>query len=305
MIFGVLNSTMFPCPRTHKLHVYKLAAGFVQNGYVFEEINSVDRLKYLGANDILYVSSHFAVDITHRFISGVLENMLHKVLSNTKCKLLFWNFHTTPCIDRWSEFSSRSLHLGEDMEDSYIDTEMVLVAFRRLYQVHKLKYSSPFLNSYAPLGKLQKIYDFQFAGSNYKSELTQFCNKNYKSFIRISPPIMDEIQRINSFGQSRVNLVFHSTANVNKGIIVERFPESISLGGVIAHDHPGISEKYGKVDSFFKVNTAEDLVEVHEFISRLSESDYANLREISYDVWDRSDLSYFDQAKKIILGIGG
>jgi len=301
MIIALLNSLDYPCPRTHYLHVKKFLTGFAQNGYSMIEIKSLHRIDQLSENDILYISSHFSIYPIYRH-AKFLENRLFNALKKTKCKIIFWNFHTTLNILRWKSFDERSIHVSEDIYDEYVHEEKLLFDFRECYNVHNLRYSSILTTDIKiPLDLIERDYIFQFVGSNYKNDFTTFCKNNYKSFIKITPPSIDEIIRINSFRKSKINLVFHSNANIKKGIIVERFPEAISYGGIILHDHPRIVEKFENIESFFYIKDLDDLVDVYEKISSLSENDLSNMREISYKTWVKSNLSYKYEANKIII----
>ncbi|MDR8524424.1 hypothetical protein [Shewanella fidelis] len=302
MIFSLLDTKVFPCPRTHKLHLKKLASGFVQSGANFIELEEVSGLGHLSKNDVVYISNHFSVDPLHRPFKKHLEIKLVDILRKTKCKIIFWNFHTTSNFELWEEFNERAIHLGENMSDEYINEEDVLVQFRKKYNVHKLRYSSPYENVSLNLEKRE--FDFQFVGSNYQQKFIEHVSKNYNSFVRIAPPIVNEVLRVNSFHNSLINLVFHSSANIKKGIIVERFPEAISLGGIVLHDHPEIEREFGHVDSFYYVNSISDIDNAFKKVSALSESDINELRFLSRRAWLDSDLSYKKQALKIIKYLG-
>lgn len=302
MIFSLLNSKLFPCPRTHKLHLSKFGNGFTQNGANFIELSDSDSLFYLSKNDIVYISNHFSVDPLHRPFKHYLEQKLVAILRKTQCKLVFWNFHTTSNFDLWQEFSDRAIHLGENMSDDYIQEEDVLVQFRKKYNIHKLRYSSPYEK--VNLNFNQRAYDFQFVGSRYQENFIKHVTQSYNSFIKIAPPIVDEVLRVNSFHNSTVNLVFHSAANVKKGIVVERFPEAISLGGIIMHDHPKIEEEFGHIDSFFYVSSIDDIENAYNKLSLMSEADIKELRLLSRQTWKNSELSYKKQALIILQLLG-
>jgi len=302
VIFALLNTREFPCPRTHKLHFKKFASGFVQNGANFIEITDVRSISALSEDDILYVSNHFSCDITHRYFKSFLQQKLIKTLKTSQCKMLFWNFHTTAEPLEWKCFTDRALHLGEDMLPEYLKTEDVLVNFRKQYPVHELKYSSAY--EAKPSYKVKREYDFQFVGSHYKSKWLKHCQDKYNCFIKIAPPSIDEVVRINSFKKSVINLVFHSDANIKKGIIVERFAEAISLGGIIVHDHPRIAELFPNIPSLFYVRSTKEIDDVFKFIHTLTPFQIEELKRGSRECWENSDLSYRKQAKLIIEKLG-
>jgi hypothetical protein len=300
MLFCLLNDPRFPCPRSHVLHVRKLAAGFVQRGYRFLELRNVNEIKNLCQEDIVYVSNHFSVDFFHKTISGSLRKSLTLSVRESPAKFIFWNFHTVSDWSQTKEMSSRIVHLSEDMYVNSIEKEPKLRAFREEFNTICLKYSSPFHPSFSPLINENRKFDFNFVGHGYQKKLTAYCRKKYNSFIRNTPPIVNEIIRLNSFAKSKVNLVFHASSNISKGIVVERFAEALSMGGLIFHDHPRISSEFPGHPSIFFVKSENEIDDAFNYVRSLSNEDIFRLRTASSETWRKSGLSYFDQAGKIL-----
>ena len=302
MNFCLLNSNFFPCPRTHKLHLTKFSIGFIQNGANFIEAENEESLSHLRTNDVVYISNHFSVDPLHRPFKKYLEKKLISLLRKTKCYLIFWNFHTTSDFSLWEEFEYRAIHLGENLSEQYLVREQVLVDFRKQYNVFKLRYSSPY--ELVSINNGQRDFDFQFIGSRYQTKMLEHIKQQYHALIRFAPPIVDEGFRVNSFQNSLINLVFHSVANVTKGIVVERFPEALSLGGIVFHDHPEIEREFGHLDSVFFTPDITYIDKFYEDIKSLSNDDIIQLREISRNAWKNSELTYKKQAKNILDLLG-
>lgn len=302
MNFCLLNSNSFPCPRTHKLHLIKFSTGFVQNGANFLELVSDDSLTHLRENDVVYISNHFSVEPLHRPFKKRLEKKLIVLLRKTKCQFIFWNFHTTSCFSSWQEFENRAIHLGENLSEKYITQEKLLIEFRERFSVHKLRYSSPYEE--VNINNGPRDFDFQFIGSRYQTKILEHVKQKYRALIRFAPPIVDEVFRVNSFHNSLVNLVFHSTANVEKGIVVERFPEALSLGGIIFHDHPEIDKEFKHLDSVFYTPNVAEVDSSFEQLKSLSSNDVTELRHISRNAWEISELTYKKQARKTLELLG-
>jgi hypothetical protein len=298
MIFGLLSSSLFPCPRTHKLHLKKLASGFVQEGLNLIEIKQIKNILNMAEQDVLYISNHFSVDILHKPFNKKLETLLYRTLLNTTCKIVFWNFHTTNNFDLWKVFGDRSIHMGENINFDYISKQKNLYEFRNIYQVYNLRYSSPYER--VDLNFNKRSFDFQFVGSRYKVNFLDHVKENYNSFIRKTPPIVNEVLRVNSFQNSLINLVFHSNANIEKGIIVERFSEALSLGGIIFHDHPLINKEFKALESVVFINSIEDLEREYMKIINMNAEQVNKLRKDSRRAWEESELSYKKQAKNIL-----
>ncbi len=305
MLFTVLNDPLFPCPRTHKLHVRKLGEGFVQRGYHYCEARSLDDLTHLCARDVLYVSNHFSTEPAHRLVGGRLERRLASALARCKATRVLWSFHTLR-DGAWLEgLDGRVVHLGEDLYAEAIDKEPVLSAFRRRHGVLPLAYGSPLHPDHSGLVEIERDLDFNFVGHGYKQELTRHCQQRYNSLIRNTPPSINEGLRVNSFRRAQVNLVFHAQANVDKGIVVERFAEALSMGGLIFHDHPRIASRFPGLPSVTQVRTAGDIDQAYERIRALSPQALLALRAQSVAAWRQAGLSYFDQAGAILTAAKG
>ena len=302
MLICLLNDRLFPCPRTHALHVRKLAEGFIQHGYHFKEITA-DELQYLSAADIVYISNHFSIEPLHQFVRVRLQARLMALLRNTQASLVLWSFHTTADWGALKTLRQRVLHLGEDLYPEAVHAEPVLRRFRTEFNVLTLRYASPFHPQFAALIELPKEYEFNFIGHGYQRKLTQHCEQRYRSLIRNTPPTVSEALRVNSFRIAQVNLVFHATSNIKKGIVVERFAEALSMGGIIFHDHPRISIEFPNHPALFYVSSRADIDQAFQLVMRRSEAERNVMRAATWQSWKLSGLSYFDQVGRILSAL--
>lgn len=303
MLFCVLDSRLFPCPRTHQLHAAKLAEGFVQHGYHYRVLHDPREIGWLSEADVLYVSNHFSTEPLHRQIRARLQARLMAHLSSTRASLVLWSFHTVPDWASLEKLPPRVVHLGEDLYQHAIAREPVLSEFRRRFGVLPLEYGSPIHPTLSTRVSIPKDFDFNFIGHGYQRELTEHCTRHYRSLIRNTPPNVSEPLRVNSFRRAQVNLVFHAPANIAKGIIVERFAEAMSMGGIIFHDHPRIAERFPSLASLRLVREPQDIDQNFSELMAMTEDEREALREASWQAWRASGLSYFDQARRVLAAL--
>ena len=300
MLFGTLDTLLFPIPRTHYLHIKKLAEGFIQNGFHHNEIKKLDYIYNLGEEDVLYVSNHFSCDKTHRLFNKYLSKKLLKALKKTKCKIILWHFHTAYKWSNFDGFGERLIHLGHHIDDLILQKQPNLKEFRNTFDVLQLDYGTPMIKSQKkPLFIRERKYSCNYIGAGYKKEYLNFCKDKYKSMIIVTPPSVNEPLRWNSFKDSYVNLAFHAKNNILNGFITERFWEAISLGGLILHDHPLIKRLYGDRKGLRMVTNTESLKLYMEESLNMSVEEEKSYREMNYQIWLDCKHSYKEQAKKI------
>lgn len=285
------------------LHVRKLAQGFIQRGFHYRELNDINEIRYLTESDLLYVSNHFSTEVFHRNMKAGLQRALLQNLKSTNARLVLWSFHTAPDWRSIVELPHRIVHLGEDLYPDAIDREPVLKEFRDRFQVLPLRYASPLHPEHSVRTEMSRDHDFNFIGHGYQRAMTSHCEKKYRSLIRNTPPTVSEPLRFNSFRRSEINLVFHAPSNIQKGVIVERFAEALSLGGIIFHDHPRIAKEFPRLASLFLVRESFEIDKAYTQVMQLSTAARAELREASWVAWQRSGLSYFDQAGRILSAV--
>lgn len=300
MNFVILNSTFFPIPRTHYLHIKKFSVGFTQLGYNVIETDSIRSLIELNENDIVYISNHFYVDLYFKFSRNSQLKHLIDILNKITCKVLMWNFHTVNSKYFFSD-NSNWLFLTESYNKGHFMREDINQFYSNV-NFYQLQYSSTKndLIKYKEFNNFK--FDFNFVGSPYNVDILNKIKNNKKllSFIRIAPPVINEIERVNSFINSKFNLVFHSEGNKKSGVITERFAEALSYGNIILHDNLKISEDFIDLPGCRYVKTYEDVIEIYEYFNNLSEIQISEVIKINREYWIKSPYSYRIQALNII-----
>lgn len=299
MIFAILNSIEYPVPRTHYLHVKKFSLGFVQNGYTVIELKKIEDILLLKSDSIVYISSHYYIEKTRRPFRSFLHKKLLKYLINSQVIPVLWSFHDVPDIQ--NHIKNRShIYLTENYSKNY-KKKYKKLSFYNDKKYKKLIYSSCIDDriNYSDLPwEIDIKQSFSYVGSVYKREILNAIKNNpiYKSEILFYPPVQSEIKRLNSFSSSSINLVFHSDSNIEKRIITERFPEAMSMGNFIIHDHPKISKDFVSKGIVYY----DSINHIYDLIDRLRLEDVLESSKLNYIIWQNSKMSYRKQAIEII-----
>lgn len=288
----IVNSIFYPLPRTHGMHVRKFFEGFRQNGFVVIEVSSLDEIfDYLGKDSFVYVSNHF-LNERNRFTPWDLEKQLFQKIKKSRVRWLLWGFHEAKLRLELANLEN-VLFLKERFYDSLIDSSPEL-SFYREARYYELAYSS-FIDPRQEYKQYSRIKGCFFAGSKYKVSYNEVLRKiSPASLILYYPPKINEIKRISGFTRYTHSLVWHSEANIEKGIIVERFAEAISMGAMIIHDHTRIEKEHVGIHKCF-ISTSNDLTGL--FSNFVWDPDKS--RE-NHEYWRNSDLSYYQQVKNIL-----
>ena len=303
MIACYLDSFAFPLSRNHRFHVKKLFTGFTQIGWHTRKIDSLNDIMRLSENDIVYISNHFYVEKHLRPFRKNNLKRLFSIIKKSRCKFLLWNFHDLPLEDEYNLMRSKNiLHLGEDMYPSAIAREEKLSIFRALYKVYSLRYSATKLPTGRFVTRSFEEVDVQFVGSRYKTDWLDEIQKqkDIKTFIRLYPPVQNEIERLNSFESTRISLCFHHDSAIEKGIVTERFYEAIACGNLIIHDHPRIEEHFGSLPGIAYVEDVDNLIETIKNFKALNPLELSTQRANVFAAWKMSGNAYCVQCNKII-----
>ncbi|MDA8696223.1 hypothetical protein N9M12_00445 [Gammaproteobacteria bacterium] len=224
------------------------------------------------------------------------------LIKTSKSKFILWNFHDVNIDNFLKDIpSSKYLHIGEDYDPSNDENEEHVKKFRERNKVHLLEYSSSRLpNKIFSCFSNTKGFDLTYSGTLYKKSWIQELQKKYNCNFLIYPPKINENERIKNFTNGHINLCFHHDDSIRKGIITERFSESISMGGIVVHDSPKIHKLYGHCSSIFFVENINQLFNAIEKILNLDQLTLKELRSQSFKLWQSSNLNYQKQVELII-----
>jgi hypothetical protein len=303
LIFAIVNTKEFPLLRNHYFHVKKFADGFAQNGFSIVEISKLNDLNNLNSSNFYYISNQFHSDHFRKPLRKFLINKLKKCVSNCKATPILWGFHDTPELC-FIVAERKHIFLTEDFSPEWVENHEPKLRFYNDKIHHKLQYSSNLDDrldfDLSPFAKAKPKfdYDFNFIGSRYKVDLLKrLRNTNkVKCHIHFYPPVQNEIKRLNSFSSSKINLVYHSKLNILKGFHTERFPEALSMGNIIVHDHPKIDSKFRSKGVIFET----EYYKIIKTLKSFKNDDINDIKKENYITWQKSELSYRKQVKILL-----
>lgn len=245
----ILNTPEVPIFGTHLFHVKKLCEGFKWNGIDVIEINTLENLHNIDLNDkdFIYLSNYIINGTEDPLISNFLKSndLVEKLLNyffEKKCIPIFWFWHSfidNPLMDI---LEGRYILTGEHFRSK----PSSLFHSKAWDLQHRIDNYVPSTFSAAihpdKIGTFARNEKFlsNFVGCSYKTEwlnkLKERLNENH--CITITPPHILEENRINSFLNSVTSLGFHSEANINNSVVVERVFEGLAYGNVVISDNP-------------------------------------------------------------------
>jgi hypothetical protein len=193
------------------------------------------------------------------------------------------------------------LFLTENFNESVFMREDIKKFYSNI-KYYQLIYSSEQNDNLDYLLNYDFCFDFNYVGSLYRKDILDVLKKdsNYVSLIQVTPPVINEIKRVNSFCRAKVNLVFHSESNGKNGVITERFAEALSYGNIIFHDNLRIKSLTGHLPGCIYINSYDDLEQKYNEIRSLNIEEINEMVKLNRYFWSNSDFTYRKQASNII-----
>ena len=244
----VLNTPEVPIFGTHLFHVKKLCEGFKWNGIEVIEINNIETLNFINLNykDFVYLSNYIINGTENPLVSKFLKSTdyiekLFNYFFQKKCIPIFWFWHSFIDNPVMNILGGRYILTGEHFR-SKPKSEFHLKAWEIQSKINNYV-PSTFSAAIHPdkIGTFNRNEKFlsNFVGCSYKQDwlnkLMLMDNKSHS--IIITPPHISEENRVNSFLESVTSLGFHSEANIDNCVVVERVFEGLAYGNVVISDN--------------------------------------------------------------------
>ncbi len=304
----ILNTPEMPVAGTHLFHAKKLCEGFAWNGLDVVEINNISDLDGITLNDedFVYISNHVingTDDPMFSKSSPLVESLLY-YLAQKKCIPIFWFWHPFINNEQMNILKGRYILTGEDFRLKPKSPPHI-----KAWEIqNKIRNYVP--STFSAAIHPDKIGTFNrsetsmsnFIGCSYKQEwLHSLLNRQgEKHHVKITPPFITEEERINTFLDSVTSLGFHSQANIDNSVVVERVFEGLAYGNVVISDNPCCKVMTDGIIEY--VDSYESLIDL---IHRAwYDKDYRRKKQIEGMNWCRNHGTYKPVALKFIEKAG-
>lgn len=275
-----LNTPEIPCPGSHHYTSTKFCNGFIQNGYDFIELTSLNNIEeYNSDENIFLLSNHFT---TIGDINAVYD--IGRKLD--KAYFICWHFNFEKKMIENMPFK-KYLITGEYYRNEPRSSQQHIDAYKFSMNC---KEWLPFVFSSSThpddIGKLEKniTYDSCFIGAPYKTSWVSSLNNCFSYYSNSSDIFLSEEEKVSVYLNSRVCLGFHSDPNIENSCVVERVFEGMSYGCVVLSDNKAAEECTNGIVKY--VSTFEEV------------QNYVNLYKNNPDLFTKIQQDGYDYLKK-------
>jgi hypothetical protein len=279
---------LLPCPGSHYLHTRKFLEAFAFLGYEYGEINRESQIHGVTSSDIVYISNH-GLDRSEEVLQLISQ------FGSRKANYILWFWHDYIDIAD-AFFGDRYVLTGEHFHHKPVLEE----------HVHRWNIQQS-LDCYIPLTFASKLtpevigtfprkekYLAHFVGANYKKSWNYGLKLEFRSIkIVNTPPFISEQERQDIFLSSGVALGWHSPANIQNHVVVERVFEGLAYGNFVISDTPTAHEITDGI-----AETAVSYLQTREWLQRFKKDKKFRVmkQELGYK-WAKSKGTYTSVAR--------
>ncbi len=280
-----------PCPGSHYLHTKKFLEAFENLGYKYGEIRNESEINQVSSRDIIYISNHGL----NR--SREVLNVIEKLAARNALYIL-WFWHDFLDIAELN-FKDRYVLTGEHFHKKPVLQE----------HIHRWDIQQK-LDNYVPLTFASKLnpsvigtltrndrYLAHFIGANYKKSWNYLLRVQFIDVkIVNTPPFISEEEREGIFLSSGVALGWHSDANIQNHVVVERVFEGLSYGNFVVSDNLTAHEITDGI-----VETATSYLEAQDWLRRFKKDSKFRIEKqrLGYE-WAKSNGTYANVAERFL-----
>lgn len=231
-----MNTEHFPCSGSHRLHTIRFLRTFEHFDFKFVELtNHIDLAKLeLNPADIFYFSNH---GISDELTSHQLE-FLHR-LSQSRVHGIFWYWlDKRELLD--SLFQARWVLTGEKLLSKHVLASHEKASVQLASEVGlPLQFGATIAPDEIEKVRRLDVWDVGYIGARYHPFINSIIKMQIpKVKIHYTPPFVEENYRISIYTNSKIVLGWHSSNNIQNGVIGERVFEALAYGAAVVTDNP-------------------------------------------------------------------
>jgi len=285
-----------PCPGSHYLHTKKFLEAFSNLGFTYSEIKHESEIISIQEHDIVYISNHGQIR------SEAVNKILLR-LGERNANYILWFWHDFLDVAD-AHFGYKYVLTGEHFHRKPILEE----------HVHRWEVQQK-IDNYVPLTFASKLipdtignlprankYLAHFVGANYKKAWNNGLRIQFKNIkIVNTPPFISEQEREKIFLSSGVALGWHSDANIQNHVVVERVFEGLSYGNFVVSDTPTAHEITEGI-----VETASSYYELRDWLKRFKgDQQFRAIKQAQGYKWAKSHGTYTNVAELFLKRLDG
>lgn len=304
----MINTGEYPTPVTHYYTASKFMNGFVYNGYITHEINSISELNNIqdSEDNVFLMSDHF-YSLPNDSWMSVFDSWANKF---QKSSWIFWHFHNIykfNYLDKSIDFPFKNyIFTGEHYRVVNDDVRAYWGGLIDWYTGHENYVKWPFAADVNPfeieniVSKRKDIFDCGYVGASYKQEWTNQLRNTFNCFVHYYFPTLDEQTRIEKgFLDSKISLGFNSDSNAKLGLPTERVFEGLAYGCVVVTDCKVAEDA---TDGIVKYVSNYD--QLFEFVSEYSNNEQLRKEKQKNGInFAKSQGTYYHVAREFISKI--
>ena len=280
-----------PCPGSHYLHTKKFLEAFSSQGYEYHEIHSVEQIQEIQSKDLVYISNH-GLERSEKKLDLISR------LGKSNARFILWFWHDYLDIAE-TFFKGNYVLTGEHFHhkpklEEHIKRWDIEQSFDRYIP---LTFASKLLpETIGTLPRSEK-YLAHFVGAHYKQNWNLALRVQFRNVkIVNTPPFISENERENIFLSSGIALGWHSQANIENHVVVERVFEGLAYGNFVISDTQTAHEITDGI-----VEASSSYLETQDWVRRYTkDKNFRALKQKQGYSWAKTNGTYLNVAVKFL-----
>lgn len=274
----------------------KFLRAFSAHGYEYHDIHAIQQIQEINNKDIVFVSDH-GLERSEKVLDLISK------IGKRNAKMILWFWHDYLDMVE-THFKESFVLTGEHFHHKPKNEEHL----KRWNIEQNIDYHVPltFASKLLPevIGSLPRSENYlaHFVGAHYKRHWNLALRAQFRNIKVVNtPPFISESERERIFLSSGIALGWHSDANIENHVVVERVFEGLAYGNfVISDNHTAHQITDGIVETTASYLQTQDWVKRYE-----RDKKFRNLKEKQGYAWAKSNGTYTSVAARFIQRLNG